>query len=178
MIKAIGAILSGLAVFILGVAEFANHQRINALETRVSQILAQPKGSTVPATAPKRLARAWPSLGMDKTIEIGEAIKAAKSKPMVTIFCASPECWDLSTDIDDAFQIADWPSDIERRPAMTGFGESAKEPDGIVLVGFPDTAAMLAALQKAGLPVTMRELPPIPAGMTIPTAIVIGKYRR
>lgn len=60
---------------------------------------------------------AWPGLGQEKTIAIGEALTGGEGS-RVTIYCASLDCRSLSDDLDDAFQIAGWPSDFERRVAM------------------------------------------------------------
>jgi hypothetical protein len=58
---------------------------------------------------------AWPSLGMDKTIALGEALQSLPSKTRVVIWCPGLDCLALQSDLDDAFQIANWDSDFDRR---------------------------------------------------------------
>ena len=69
--------------------------------------------------APKPIRGAWPGLGQDKTIKLGEALqKLGPAK--VTIFCTSERCKVLMSDLDDAFQIAGW--DDEEETSVMGDG--------------------------------------------------------
>lgn len=66
------------------------------------------------AATDDRAARyAWPSLTQDQVIALGESLKGFKAE--VVIFCPGADCSALQADLDDAFQIADWQSDFDRR---------------------------------------------------------------
>lgn len=70
--------------------------------------------SAVSHIAPEVHSRlSWPSLTQDQTIALGEALKRLSSSTSVTIYCASSNCAALRNDLDDAFQIAGWPSTFE-----------------------------------------------------------------
>jgi hypothetical protein len=122
--------------------------------------------------APPGAARAsrltWPSLGQDKTIAIGEALKAL-GKDGSIIYCANSDCHDLMTDLDDAMQIADWNSDFERRPIDV-------QSEAGLFVGPKDNplAAKVAGIiaEVTGYPVGLIEMDGAALG------IVIGKRPR
>lgn len=77
----------------------------------------------------------WPVLGQEKTIALAEAIQArGQATGLVTIFCASVSCHDFRTDLDDAFQLADWKTEFEDRPVES-------EADHGLFVGPPGKAA-------------------------------------
>jgi hypothetical protein len=70
---------------------------------------------TAIAVAAEPLSRyAWPPLGMDKTIALGEALRTLP-KSHVVVWCPDMDCLGLQSDLDDAFQIAEWESDFDRR---------------------------------------------------------------
>lgn len=70
------------------------------------------------AASAKPVPGAWPSLGQDKTVQIGEALKAP-GPATVTSFCANPWCAAFRTDLDDAFQIGGW-DDLEESSVIVG----------------------------------------------------------
>jgi hypothetical protein len=76
---------------------------------------------------------AWPALGENKTIELGEALKKLPEQK-VTLFCSGPSCQGLASDLDDALQIANWKSDLEAR-----FVDS--EADKGIFIGPPGLGA-------------------------------------
>lgn len=91
----------GMAAASLKVAHDAKQQQ------RVVITSAQPadvKGSRT----------AWASLGQARTIQIGEALQKSGLRPAVMIYCDNSDCDALAHDLDDAMQIASWPSDLER----------------------------------------------------------------
>lgn len=65
---------------------------------------------------------AWPDLTMDETIAIGEAMKGPLKGLGVQIFCNESSCDDLAHDIDDAMQIADVGSSLEKSVTSLGYG--------------------------------------------------------
>jgi hypothetical protein len=109
----------------------------------------------------------WASLGEEKTIALGEALKGVKPGK-VTLFCSAPSCHDFQADLDDAFQIADWRSDFETR-----FVDS--EGSSGLSVGPPgaDAENLAAALAKAtGIEATI-----VPIDDIEGVGIIIGKAR-
>lgn len=68
------------------------------------------------AQAPVVNRYAWPTLGQDRTIKLGEALEGL-SPPLkkVVIWCPGEDCLALQEDLDDAFQIAGVKSDFDRR---------------------------------------------------------------
>jgi hypothetical protein len=87
----------------------------------------------------------WASLGQDKTIALGKALKGMEPGK-VTFYCNTAYCHDLMLDLDDAFQLADWQREVEER-------QVASEHDKGIFVGPPgkDADAMVSALSKVGL---------------------------
>ena len=149
----IGAAALLTAITAVGVA---NHRppQIERTVVQASQIAPQARPSRA----------AWPSLGQAATIKIGETLAGARSKPAATIYCNSVDCDALMHDIDDAFQIADWPTDFER-----GYVDAESDRGLFVGPASNATAQLIAlALRAGGLQPT--HLPDMPPG-----AIVIGK---
>lgn len=87
----------------------------------------------------------WKALGEDKTTALGDTLKAFKPEK-VTIYCAASSCHQLRADLDDAMQLAGWPSEFEDRPVDS-------ESDAGVFVGPPGDKAegLVAALAKIGI---------------------------
>lgn len=110
----------------------------------------------------------WASLGQQKTEALGDALKGMKPGK-VTIYCATPECHDLSLDLDDAFQLADWRRHQQNLPV------DSEEEDGI-FVGPPgeDAENLAAALSKF----TGLEPHIVPIGKIDGVGIIIGKVSR
>jgi hypothetical protein len=129
--------------------------------------------AAVHTKAPPNAARAsrvtWPSLGMDRTIAIGEAVKAL-GPGQVIIYCANSDCHDLMTDVDDAMQIADWNSDFERRHI------DAQAEQGLFVGPKGNTLASKVAAIIAGA--TGYTVGLIDMDETGPLGIVIGKGPR
>jgi hypothetical protein len=119
-----------------------------------------------PAPAAVRVTRlAWPSLGMDKTIVLGEALKKLGTHD-ATIYCGNPDCRDLMHDVDDALQIAGWDSDFYQD------GSPASLPPGLYVgpkgaEGVEDVAAAIATATG----VTPQIIPTVPGRI----AIVLAK---
>lgn len=107
----------------------------------------------------------WPSLGMDKTIALGEALKSLPEQK-VTLFCGGLNCQNLRTDIDDALQIAGWSSTFEDRPVDS-------ESETGVFVGPPGEAAghLIQTLKIA----TGIDARPVDVGNVTGLAVIIGK---
>lgn len=104
--------------------------------------------------AVEKVKGAWPGLGQEKTIAIGEALTGGEGSKVI-IYCASPDCRAMSDDLDDALQIAGWPSEFERRAALG--------PSGAGLFIGPDgsqTRKLRDAIAKT-LPGTPIEIVPI-----------------
>lgn len=119
----------------------------------------------VDAAVAKPVPGAWPSLGQDKTIQIGEALKAS-GPATVTTFCANPRCTAFQADLDDALQVAGW-DDLEESSVIVG------EETGL-LVGpdGPKAQMLVRALRDAGLPVTVV---PINPGASRDVGVIIAK---
>lgn len=109
----------------------------------------------------------WPKLGQEKTIVLGEQLKKTLSGRKVTIWCSTPDCTDLAADLDDAFQIAGMPSDIDRR-------EIDSSHDAGLFVGGPDADILAAAIAKA----TSINPPIVAMPGDSPLAVIIGKRKR
>lgn len=109
---------------------------------------------------------AWPALGQDKTIQLGEALAhAAPGK--VTIFCNTFDCRNFRTDLDDAMQIADWNTAFEDR-----FVDSESE-EGL-FVGPPGAdAESLASVLHAATGVDIKI---VPISDIEGVGIIIGKH--
>jgi hypothetical protein len=110
----------------------------------------------------------WASLGQDKTIALGEALKGV-APGKVTIFCSQPHCHDLQLDLDDAMQLAGWQSDFEGRYVDS-------EGDKGIFIGPPGPEAenLAAALAKAtGLQASI-----VPIDGIDGLGIIIGKTAR
>lgn len=123
------------------------HYRLGDLETRV-RLLSTKQQATPPA--PTRQSRGtWPPLGMDKTIALAEALKGAKITK-VAVFCPEPECDALAHDIDDAMQIIDIPSDIDR----TRIGQSQQPGVTIIAYTTEEAAPLIKAFAAVGIPAT------------------------
>lgn len=114
-----------------------------------------------PAPAAKASRLAWPGLGQALTIQVGEALQGAPGKPAIAIYCNSPDCDLLAHDLDDAFQIADWPSDFER-----AYVDAQSQPG--LFVGPPGDPAAQAIMRA------LARLNPQPADMPGP-GIIIGR---
>lgn len=65
---------------------------------------------------------AWPDLTQDETIAIGENLTATLKGMSVSIFCNDSACDELAHDLDDAMQIADVGSTLERSALPLGRG--------------------------------------------------------
>ncbi len=97
---------------------------------------------------------AWPALGMDKTIALGEAL-AKTPHSRVIIWCPGTDCTELQADLDDAFQIAGWTTDWDRRRV------DSNDEVGL-FVGPPDehAQALADAIEATtGLRVTVTDAP-------------------
>lgn len=73
---------------------------------------------------------AWPDLTQDETIALGENLKTVLKGVNVTIFCNDSTCDSLAHDLDDAMQIADVGSTLERSVTPIGAGFSIVGPQG------------------------------------------------
>ena len=73
---------------------------------------------------------AWPDLTQDETIAIGEKIASTLKGTNVSIFCNDSSCDDLAHDLDDAMQIGDVGSTLERSAMPLGYGFSIVGPVG------------------------------------------------
>lgn len=89
--------------------------------------------SLVHAVPMKHAKHGWDVLTQDQVIALGEALKI-RNPGKVTLYCASVNCVELRTDFDDAFQIADWPTEFEDSPVDS-------EGDVGLFVGPPGRAA-------------------------------------
>jgi hypothetical protein len=110
----------------------------------------------------------WASLGQDKTIALGDALKSLGPHKL-TIFCSEPHCHDLQLDLDDATQLAGWESQFEVRYVDS-------EGDKGISVGppGPDAENLAAALAKAtGLHAEI-----VPIDGLDGLGIIIGKVAR
>jgi hypothetical protein len=132
------------AVFFLTAGSLRDDSRRFALlQSRLEQVA--PGSHRVPRDA-------WPPLGQEKTIRVGEALKGEAT---ASILCGSPACADLAADIDDALQIAGWRGEVVRAPFIVGADEAG------ILVGPPDreqAKALAAALGGVGLPARLEPL--------------------
>jgi hypothetical protein len=84
---------------------------------------------------------AWRDLTPDETIAIGEKLKDPLKGISLSIFCNDSACDDLAHDIDDAMQIADVRSTLDR-------SVTPLKP-GIVIVASPNGAKAASALADA-----------------------------
>jgi hypothetical protein len=112
---------------------------------------------------------AWAGLGQDKTIALGELLKKAKFNRKVVIWCSSVDCTDLAADLDDAFQIADVKSDIDRREV------DSSSDVGIFVGPFGEDAERL---QKAIELTTGLKVKMVSAPEDADLALIIGKKPR
>jgi hypothetical protein len=112
---------------------------------------------------------AWPGLGQDATIALGEALKKTIPGKKVVVWCATVDCTDLAADLDDAFQIAGVDSDIDRR-------EIDSSDDVGVFVGppGPDASKLVQALADT----TWVRARIVEAPHDAPLALIIGKKPR
>lgn len=127
-------------------------------------VVQAPVAGHVETVKPSRFT--WPALGQNKTIALGEAITGA-SPGKVTIFCSSFECRDFRTDLDDAFQIANWKASFEDRPVDS-------ESDVGIFVGpaGPDANKLAAAIFAAtGVTVSI-----VPIEGVDGLGVIIGKH--
>jgi hypothetical protein len=117
------------------------------------QHLMPPKERLVVREQPVRVAaskHAWPDLTQDETIAIGERLKDPLKGISVGIFCNDSSCDDLAHDLDDAMQIADVGSTLERSalPLRTGFailaGPGNEQAQGVADIIKSTTAGKLA----------------------------------
>lgn len=122
------------------------HYRLGELETRVRLLSAQQQKAP-PAVRQSR--GTWPTLGMDKTIALAEALKGAKIKK-IAVFCPEPECDALAHDIDDAMQLIDISSDLDR----TRIGQSQQPGITIIAYTTEEAAPLVKAFAAVGIPAT------------------------
>jgi hypothetical protein len=80
------------------------------------QIVEKPVHVTVAASK-----HAWPDMTQAETIALGEALSSLKGE-VVSILCNDAACDDLAHDIDDAMQIADARSSLDRAALPLGYG--------------------------------------------------------
>jgi hypothetical protein len=142
-------------------------------DARTQVNIAKPGGfgfAEVAKEAVVRVRGAWPGLGQDKTIKLGEALRAA-GPAKVVIFCPGDACKALMSDIDDALQIAGWTDEEETSPLAVGAGE----PGLMVGPAGPKADALKAALERAGLG-PVRVVPAKPDGADLD--LIIGKMER
>ena len=133
----------------------------------VSVISSTGFGASAYGTPVSRTSRfEWPSLGMDKTIALGDALTKLHTPAKVTLYCASETCQGLRADIDDALQIAGWFSDFEDRPVDS-------EADRGICVGPPgvEAAHLAHALKEA----TGTEVTTCPIDGIMGLGVIIGK---
>lgn len=138
-----------------------------ASERKADKVVPLLPGQSVPRRELSRFT--WPGLGQDKTIALGEALKRAGFKREVVIWCATVDCTDLAADLDDAFQIADIKSDLDRR-------EVESSSDRGIFVGPQNSDAQTLAqliTMATGLVVAIVDAP-----QDKPLALIIGKRPR
>jgi hypothetical protein len=140
-------VIAGVLAVAGGAALWVEHGRVSEVQARPPVVVYHPApgGSSIAESAPRPNRFAWPSLGEQGTIQLGEALqKAGPAK--VIIFCASEHCKDLEADIDDAFQIAGWADQEEGQVLVNG------EEEGFI-VGPPGAKAdaLKAGLGLVGL---------------------------
>ena len=133
----------------------------------VSVISSTGFGASAYGTPVSRTSRfEWPSLGMDKTIALGDALTKLHTPSKATLYCSSQTCQTLRADIDDAMQIAGWYADFEDRPVDS-------EADHGICVGPPGAeAAYLARELKVA---TGTEVTTCPIDGIEGLGIIIGK---
>jgi hypothetical protein len=156
------------ALLVVGVAFLGWHW---AKDVRTQVNVTKPGGfgfaEMVRAKASK-VRGTWPELGQDKTVKLGEALKAA-GPAKVVIFCPGDACKALMADIDDAFQIAGWSDEEETSPLAVGEAGLMIGPDG------PKADALKAALVDVGL-APVRYVPANPQNADL--YLIIGKKPR
>lgn len=133
----------------------------------VSVVSSTGFGASAYGTPVSRTSRfEWPSLGVGKTIALGDALTKLHPAGKVTLYCSSATCQSLRADIDDALQIAGWYSDFEDRPVDS-------EADKGICVGPPgeDAARFAHALKEA----TGTEVTTCPIDGIVGLGVIIGK---
>lgn len=138
MLQKLFNVAATLAVIVLILVAVDNARKIGGIDklSKRTAAVKYEKGSV------KVRVSAWPTLGQDETIALAERLQGL-GKTSVTVYCSSPDCRDIQHDLDDAFQIADWPSEFETGAFMP------PEVSG-VFVGPPGAKA--EALAKALVP--------------------------
>jgi hypothetical protein len=98
---------------------------VGALAGAGSQHLMPAKERIVEKQTQVRVAaskHAWPDLTQDETIAIGEKLSTPLKGVSVGIFCNDSSCDDLAHDLDDAMQIANVGSSLDRSAMPLGYG--------------------------------------------------------
>lgn len=153
------------AIALLAAGTFANMEAVDNLNTFVKRVATVRYENL---TAIKASPSAWPALGQDKTIALAERLQGL-TKTSVTIYCSSPDCRDIQHDLDDALQIADWPSDFE-----TGAFMPPEQPGVFVGPAGEKATALAAALSPTFGPVGIIDMRP----PTSDVGVMFGKRPR
>jgi hypothetical protein len=146
-----------VATLTLGLVGTSVHQE-RALVATIKMIPSA--GDVVPGRVSRH---AWPALGQDATIKLGEALTSAPRVP-ITLYCSNLDCEQLMLDLDDAMQLAGLEAHFERRPV-----DAESEP-GIFVGGAWTEVFKKTLAETTGLAVVITQIDGIDG-----VGIIIGR---
>lgn len=57
--------------------------------------------------------RAWPELSQEQVDKLTAALRPMTRQGSVVVYCGRPTCHDLAADLENAFESAHWPVDVQ-----------------------------------------------------------------